>query len=233
MTRLLTPQTLSMRPVEPALASKVLTRAVDTRARADLRTECDGAEVTCGAVIMGGDESSLTLDVGSAVRALTCTTVIHASIEVDQITYQFETRCTDESSEIAPGMLRVVRPRIINRIERRRSPRRRFEEPTEVVLRPMNGSGEPCGRGKLLNLSPEGLACRVPEAIARELTVGQVLQVAFLVGPSPDVFDLNARVVNITEGGTQGQFVIGLEFVTDDRLEAGGDRLRKTLKAQS
>ena len=97
----------------------------------------------------------------------------------------------------------------------------------------MGSSGEPCGRGKLLNLSPEGIACRVPEASAKELTMGQVLQVAFVVGPSPDVFDLNARVVNVTEGGTRGQFVIGLEFVTDDRLEAGGDRLRKTLKAQS
>ncbi len=82
----------------------------------------------------------------------------------------------------------------------------------------------------MLNLSPDGIACRVPQQDAGPLEIGQTVHVAFRLGGSTSVFDLTAGINNITRGGTPGQLVVGLEFMVGQRLEAGRAALREVLE---
>ena len=64
-------------------------------------------------------------------------------------------------------------------IERRKNRRRRFQEPADVTLRATSGPKPWHGLGTLLNLSMNGIACRVREEDAAHTAVGQTLRVMF------------------------------------------------------
>lgn len=111
--------------------------------------------------------------------------------------------------------------------DRRRSPRRQFREPVCVELRGVQGDGEWRTEGVLLNLSPDGLACRLHERDGESILMGRQLRVAFRPRPSEEVLCLTGRVTNIIRGGTVGQIVVGLALVAD----ADQEQLRRRLTA--
>ncbi len=113
--------------------------------------------------------------------------------------------------------------------ERRRSRRRRLHKPSEVQL---HGVGEESGwqcAGALLNVSAEGIACRITNRHAYDLCVRQTLRAVFRVGVSPATFDLKVQIINITAAGTSEHQVLGLEFVDDAKLEAAQPALREAI----
>ncbi len=124
------------------------------------------------------------------------------------------------------------KPTSIVSAERRRGPRRRFRQPTGVLLR---GTGVDDGwscQATLLNLSIGGLACRVPDSDSERagpLRIGQTVRAVFRPSASTPTFDLNGRIVNITQGGTPNLLVLGLEFVADRSLEASRAGLHDVL----
>ena len=115
-------------------------------------------------------------------------------------------------------------------VERRRSRRRRLQNPSEVSLHGTGPEVDWTGEGVLLNASPDGLACRVSAQTAHVLTVGQMLHVVFRIGPASTVFDLKARITNITAAGTTHRVVLGLEFVADRRLKSVQTKLQESLR---
>ena len=156
--------------------------------------------------------------------------VLEATVEIDQRRYTFETRCMKAPVSVVPTILRVHRPARMTVTDRRRSPRRHLRGRTEVSV---SGSDEHvswCAEAVMLNLSTEGMACRLAEPDARRLAIGQTLGVAFRLGAINTPFDLNARVSNTTEAGTPGQVVVGLAFIADERLESNRTRLQRALK---
>jgi len=114
--------------------------------------------------------------------------------------------------------------------ERRRSRRRRLQDASEVSLRGTGPDVEWTGTGVLLNAGANGIACRVPLQKARPLLIGQMLHVVFRVGPTSAVFDLKARIANITPAGTMGSMVLGMEFVADRRMKSMQTKLLESLR---
>lgn len=118
-------------------------------------------------------------------------------------------------------------------IERRKSRRRRFQEPAQVTLRAMSGSQKRHSRGALLNLSMDGIACRVREEDTDQMAVGQTLRVMFYLSRIPQEFDLIGRVISVTGAGSPGHAVIGMEFIDDEHLASVKEALRAALEDAS
>jgi hypothetical protein len=113
--------------------------------------------------------------------------------------------------------------------ERRRSRRRRLQSPSEVHLRGLGDeNGWQCA-GVLLNVSHEGMACRISDQKAREVCLQQKLGAIFRIGSYPTTFDLTAMISNVTPAGTEGCQVIGLEFLDDARLRAARSTLHEAI----
>ncbi len=112
--------------------------------------------------------------------------------------------------------------------ERRRSRRRRLQKPSEVRL---HGLGDELGwhcAGALLNVSNDGIACRIANKDAGALCIGQTIQAVFGLGSSR-TFELTARITNTTPAGTAGHRVLGLEFVEDAKSKAAQAALREAI----
>jgi hypothetical protein len=160
---------------------------------------------------------------------------LRVRLEINGFGYAFETRPLYAAEGPGPGVIHLERPRTVILRERRRSPRRRLHRPTDVILAPAGGTTDWHCQAAMLNVSPEGLACRVPNDQIESMVVGGTLRVSFRLERSDAEFNLAARVSNVTEGGTPGYVVVGLEFTrtgldTGDRGEADRNRLRALLE---
>ena len=114
--------------------------------------------------------------------------------------------------------------------ERRRSRRRRLQDASEVSLRGTGSDVDWTGAGVLLNAGVNGIACRVSAQNARPFLIGQTLYVVFRIGPTSTVFELKARIANITPAGTRHRVVLGMEFVADRRLTSVQNKLLESLR---
>jgi len=211
---------------------EVLERAARTRCRAHLRSpDADGGPVASGAVA-GLDGTCLRIDVERVFPAHGTFSVgmtLQVSLEVGDDRYVFRTRCVTGLSAAAPGVLRLEEPATAQREERRRSPRRRLKEPTDIVLHENRVQARWRCRASLLNLSADGLACKVPCDEAEELGVGQTVCVMLRPAGETTAFDLEARVSNLTEAGTPDHWIVGLEFVHDTTPPGSRARLEEIL----
>ncbi len=114
--------------------------------------------------------------------------------------------------------------------DRRRSPRRRLHQPSEVVLRGTGADHAWTAVGTMLNVSEEGIACRTSAQTAQDLAIGRTLHVVFSLPPASTVFDLQACIINITPAGTSHNVVLGMQFVADQRLKSFQAALLESLR---
>lgn len=209
----------------------MLERAAATHCRAHVRTPEDGGIVGSGVV----------LDLEAALLAIEVDRVfpdqaefqegmtLQVGLEVGDDRYVFQTRCATGLSAFVSGVLIVEPPTSAVREERRRSPRRRLKEAADIVLHENRVQAQWRCRASLLNLSADGLACRVPCDDAGELRVGQTVCVMLRPAGVATGFDLEARVSNFTEAGTPDHWIVGLEFVQDTTPPGSRARLEELL----
>ena len=84
----------------------------------------------------------------------------------------------------------------------------------------------------MLNLSENGLACRMAADQAVRLRVGQALSVRYALPAVSNPFLLDARVVNVTPGGDPACSIVGVEFLFPRAAEPRR-RLRQALDRMS
>jgi len=118
--------------------------------------------------------------------------------------------------------------------ERRSTQRRRLLEPVQVRL---TRGDPPKGRAcpaVMLNATAHGMACRIPASQLELLpSEGGMVQVVFCLEPESAPFELQAEVRSLTEAGTPGYYVMGMEFVFDESTGGKKDRLQAALDAVS
>lgn len=136
--------------------------------------------------------------------------------------YLFETRVLEFHSDLVI----LVRPESLTMLERRRSPRTRLARSCDVHL--CWGATQTPRRavGKLLNLSPEGMACRVDLATAEELSVGDSVEALLILDGDSERIELRAVVRSLTPGGSPNTCLLGVEFVVGGRSQSSIRRLR-------
>lgn len=220
--------------LDSAAMDRVLTDAVDARACVKLHVDGDGVKADSCGELVGGDDSHLAIRLthpDTVLRTCLPDYPLRVTMTVADVQYEFDTRCVEQPTTPDVRVIRVLRPDTITSADRRRSPRRLLRQATNVSLRsPDADEGWHCN-GVMLNLSSDGLACRMPEQHAGPLHLDQTIRVTFRLGRSSQLFDLTGRISNITRGATPGQLVVGLEFAVDRCSEESGAELRRVLEA--
>lgn len=152
-----------------------------------------------------------------------------AEFTLGKVTYQFDVLSMDESSERDDQLVQIPKPATVAVTERRRTRRRQFHDATDLTLKPIDCDSAAPIRVALLNVSTDGLACRVPESALESIPSDRPLAVSFALPASGHTFELTGHAVSRTEAGTPGHWVVGLEFEKGRHSEQRS-RLRQALK---
>lgn len=221
MSGTLTADTNAGQLLDHTSVDRILSQAATSTARVTVSTFSGGTESEWSGVFLGCHGPFLSIKPDSLdppIGTLPTSSMLRVQVAIEGITYSFETRPLYADLGPGPGVIHLERPRAITQAERRRSSRRHLRQPTEVTLSPITGDPDSSCKAVMLNVSPDGLACRVARSQVECLDVGSIIQARFRLEHSTTDFDLCARVCNVTEGGTPGHAVVGIEFTSDDRI---------------
>ncbi len=221
--------------LQSAATDRVLAEALNTRAGVKLYVDGDGVQVDASGEIAGGDDAHLVIRLthpDPVLRTCPPDRPLRVTMTVADAQYEFETRCVEQPTTSDARVIRILRPRTITSADRRRSLRRFLRGTTNVGLRAPDANEEWHCNAVMLNLSPDGIACRMSEQHAGPLHIDQTVRVTFHLGRPSRLFDLTGRVSNITRGATPGQLVVGLEFAVDRRSEESRAGLRRVLETR-
>lgn len=221
--------------VDPSRAGEVLAAAVDQHAFVSVRAKGEGFDLNCRGALIARSEDDLSIQLtcdDSKVRALFECATVHVVFEVGGARYMFDASEPLWWDENEAGILHLSTPATLAVADRRRSPRRRLKHPTTVMLESEEAAEAWTTHGAMLNLSADGMACRIGRDRAAQLAVGQIICVVFRLPDANDPLRWAARVTNTTEAGTPDQTVVGLEFVTDKDDGKDRERLRRAVEMQ-
>jgi len=234
------------RQLEPQEAVRVLGMAISGGVDVKLYVSGDGVEYEGYAVLSGDDGSNLLLTceapwrttsgktAGRPFAAVQPASVVRIVFAVMGARYLCETRCAERVANGKPPVIRLIKPTTVFLADRRRSPRHRWRRPTDVVLAAAGRGDRWRCTAALLNVSPDGIACRVVATDTESLSIGRIVGAQFRLDSLSPAFNLPARVTNITEGGSVDHVVVGLQFLVDTDLVAAEQvRLREALNDQS
>lgn len=239
MSEVLASATGDLRQLDERSSREVLTRAVARRAGVRLLVATGGTEAALSGVLVGDDEHVLTIELEERAKEMHVhlgSAALHVSLEMPDTTYFFETSCSEDSADRASGMLPLARPNTLRAFERRRSGRKSLRGSTEVTLSPVGlaagvtpDQGWQC-KAVMLNVSPEGMACRVRRIEAQRTDIGQTVRAVFNIGLATEPFIVTGQITNVTLGSTPDTAVLGMTFVDSDNPGPTKARLREALR---
>lgn len=207
----------ALRLVDPRTASRLIGEAL--AAHAMVRLEASNPRLRSGWIgtIVGGDEQHLQVQLKDAYtddRTPHSDDALKAHVFLGLDRYCFDTRCIDREVRATQISLSIETPDRLYSVDRRRNARRTLHQAITVTLTSANPSG---GRasGVLLNLSTDGLACKVAHGDLENFALGGGLTASFALSDFPAAVELRARLVSCTES-QPGFCVVGLEFLSDE-----------------
>lgn len=216
----------------PEVGAAVLAEAIDRRSRVSVQFDADLRRDGYTGMIVGATPQHLMLELDGLDangRKTLESSPFSVSFEVSGTRYAFTARCLAEAAGNDSALVYVSRPPVLPRAERRRSPRRRLREPSRIAIRSLATSPPVDRPATLLNLSLNGLACRLGSDVVNSISINDTLHVSFDLDRPASRFDLTARVTNITEGGSSDQTILGLEFLPDNMSELSRRKLESLL----
>jgi len=216
----------------PALAAEaVIDTAIRNQARMTFYQDADRTRAVLTARIVGGDRDSLDL-AGTGTSALAAgidvTRPMHAVLCAGGRQYTFETPLERMPTSAAGPSWRLARPSHITPL-RRRFQRARLRTSTPVSLRPMHGDRSSCS-AVLLNITADGVACRVPADLENGIAKDTALWIRFTLAEDNEPYELPAEVVYRAAGGSPGQDVVGLKFLEHHDTVSIKQRLQDALR---
>lgn len=113
-------------------------------------------------------------------------------------------------------------------VERRQNRRRVLRDRTRVTLHLDTDNGEAVYEGWLLNMSTDGLACKVTTEVAEKISQAEAVYAEFWVGSS-GAFHLTTRVITVTPS-TKGHAVLGLATSDDPESMVVRKKLQRVLQ---
>jgi len=118
--------------------------------------------------------------------------------------------------------------------ERRRFWRAALAESTRVELKPTTNDKPLSIQSDLLNISPDGIACRVAGSDIDALLIGEPVELSFTLSGTARACALTGVICNKTPTGSGENVIVGMQFVMrpdvpDDQVVV--DLIRKTIYA--
>ncbi|MEE8385718.1 MAG: PilZ domain-containing protein [Dehalococcoidia bacterium] len=199
--------------LESDVSQRVIENAIRTQAQTVLESPA-WPETTINAFMISGDQTAVLLEVTSQL----CTPVerilnapCEAQLYCDQ-RYRFSTVIIAAPPWGNSRSLAIARPKIISVIDRRRFLRAKLAPSTTVKLQWHRAGITHRHVAAMLNISPEGLACRIADGVATDIEVDDVVEARFEFPDLDRQFSLQAVVSNKTPA-SEGCIILGLHFV--------------------
>jgi c-di-GMP-binding flagellar brake protein YcgR len=212
----------------------LLRRAAARRAPVGLLVESGGLNRRMAGELLAAVDGVLEirLESGAQIRAAAVESgSVNVRFELDGRRYAFDTRFAASEAPPASGVVRIEAPSQLRSSDRRRSIRRRLRRATGVMLVSAGPGPRRTAQGVMLNLSAEGLACRIRRHDSAGIRPGRTIRAMFQVEEPAEAIELDARVVTVTPAGTRDHLVVGLEFMGDNNNRRCRDRLCALLGA--
>ncbi|MBK8913119.1 MAG: PilZ domain-containing protein [Phycisphaerales bacterium] len=143
---------------------------------------------------------------------------------------QFATCVIDVLEDGAAPRVLLATPQSSQLANRRRFMRHSAQEGTPVSIRPAEAGATHVG--ELVNIGPDGLACRAPrEEVDEALLIGDSCRLVFELGPDGTPFDLAAVICNkAADRSDRTHLIVGFEFdAVGATAESALHRLRAVL----
>ncbi len=208
--------------LDPEASRKVIDAAMQTQAQVILDSQVF-ANTTINGYLISGDGSTLVIEVTGFIsipKERLLNAHCSAQLFADQH-YRFETVIQAVPSWGDNRTIAITRPNAIGVTERRRFVRAKLAPSSRVHLQWTVSGREHSYVGMLLNISADGMACKVPNLTQDMLARDDVIRVKFSMPGISTPFDLRAAVMNKTPA-SEGSLILGLHF---EREPAAAEQL--------
>ncbi len=187
-------------------------------------------EITLNGYLICGDESALLMEV-TGRPAVEFARIIKAVCDVKIYTdkrYCFHSTITETPSWGDSRSIAITRPDSISVLDRRKSLRAKLAPSSKVALRWTHSGTARRQTVNLLNVSADGMACRLDASLATQFDQQETIDVTFDLPGHRRPFDLKARVTNTTPG-SEGWTILGLQFVATAKDSEAIEALRSAI----
>jgi hypothetical protein len=232
MTNLLAEPTEKTIELFPAASENAIRQGVDTGALLHLkqgqrRTQ---AGVYARMIALEGVTLSVEVDLDEeGRRRLLAAEMLKAAFTLNGRRYAFYTCCVEPSVTAQRGTITLSAPSTVTLLLRRQSRRYKLRSPGNVSVWLDASEADPVV-ALILDLSREGIACRLPAEATLNASVGQAVHLRFVSLDPIRGTDLTGKVTHVTPAGTAGHVVLGVEFLPDANLPAAQELITAALE---
>ncbi len=214
--------------LSPSQSRRLLDQAVKHRAEIHLEPRGWMSGESLHVMLLGSD-GDLLLARNEAESDQALETLVGMNVDgttvLGQSLYLFESHVVDIDWSEPQALLLIAKPEVLQVTQRRRFQRMRLRAACPVHISAKRRRQD--FTGQLLNLSPDGLACRIREDDAQILRAGQRISVALHPKEADRGFEFEAVVSNKTPAGTPGHAILGVQFhLREDDFDAQTARER-------
>jgi hypothetical protein len=211
-------------------SQRSLESAIRTQAQVVLESSVI-PHATINGCLISGDERALLMEItGRPARdpSALVNAIAHVQLYSDR-RYGFSTTVTAVPQWGQTRALALDRPAVMTVIDRRRFVRARLAPSSHLKLEWRHATVDHRCIATLLNISTDGIACRVEGPAAPPIEVGDTMRTWFTMPGQDLAFDLSAAVSNVTPA-SGGSTILGLQFDRSTKTCSQIDRLRESLR---
>ena len=208
---------------------EVLESAVRTQGQVILECAAWG-NITVNGFLISGDDKALLMEVtgkpalmASSLVGVKCGGQLYCDHR-----YLLNTTITAAPEWGETRCLALARPTQLSMLDRRRFARAQLAPSSQVKLEWIRDGLARRYVAALLNISPDGLSCRLEAAVAESVEAGDFLTTRFNLPGQTREFVLEAKVLNFTRGA-EGRTILGVQFAPSQRYAAAIVTLRQVL----
>ncbi|HKQ47314.1 MAG TPA: PilZ domain-containing protein [Phycisphaerae bacterium] len=187
---------------------------------------------TVNGSLISGDEHALLLEItGQPARDPNLLVDAAAQVQVySDRRYSFATTITAAPHWGDTRALAIDRPSILTVVDRRRFVRARLAPSSLVKVEWRHAGADHRRVATLLNISADGLACRIEDPAAMAIEPRDPLRVQFSLPGQHSTFHLTAAASNVTPAGG-GATILGLQFTRSMETAQLLKELRASLRS--
>ena len=174
--------------------------------------------VTINGFLISGNETTLLMEV-TGKPALDPAKLEGAQCTVQMYTdrrYQFSAKISAVPQWGGSYSIALDRPSVLGVLDRRRFLRANLAPSSKVMLDWPDAGGRHSQSASLLNISADGMACRIKDSVAVGIEKHTQLKATFEMPGRDEPFEIEAVVTNKTPA-SEGCTILGLQFVTARR----------------
>ncbi len=229
--------TLTRRPnaectLDAQTGAQVLARACASGTTIRLRRSDANVDVELVGKLVSGDERTVTIRFNPDARLKLTDVEYTADFTLASQRYVFKGRCTGGPGDPSSEVFMLIEPNTLASVERRRSRRRQLAPRGSINLATTDPVDPWRCAAAMLNVSLNGLACRVEKNHAARIRTGATLEIVFEVGSPPCTLDLRGRVVSVSDAGSPDCILVGIEFDEDNAYTAAHDSFAAALESE-